>query len=429
MPDALSEILAQADQIGKNRMRLPAPPNTGNTLKDFLLNALGTAPMALGAKTAPGVRVTGGVFDGSTPGNPSKIHAPNSAMDLNLKMGGSSPPFNRVEGIPEVGTPANANINNPKALDVLKALSDRDVPFKIKDAKGGTSYIYAKNPHDNSKIEIRAPSDEHAAGFKATELKIPGDFFDLGTKKTKAGGGYGPFTKNASGERYGTTPGAIQDAIDHRLSTGLVPEGREPNYVRPRMESESKSQPDPNQLTLDLHSKIDEVLGKLDGSKLPGIDYQPGRKQTFGTEPTRSVGLPANQNYNKQMIEHFKGDPVKTPLSITEAHDLSYHKGDVGPLTEHVQRNMNVLHQDEFPNMQTSSKLGEFTKDPSELVAANTGQKPKLPDLLTDLMLKSESGKYSLAHMKQKLDKMGIDHTNMQFLDMFKALNPELFPK
>lgn len=253
--DPRGRALQKARALNSNAMSFPQPPNTGSIAKDFLLNALQTAPMGIGARPSGGPITGGRSFQMLNEMTPTVVNNPGSATDLSLRMGGSSPPFNRSQQGPSVGEPANINqfgaipseLNkigsskdimfspaensnryNPKVNDILSFLSKENIPInQVKDTTGGTSYIKVENPHaakDN--ITIRVPSDNHIGtrGYR----NDPGDFFDLGTKATKGSGQKPNYTQNAEGIKYGEDPTALQDAIKYRFGKDLVSPGREP---------------------------------------------------------------------------------------------------------------------------------------------------------------------------------------------------------
>jgi hypothetical protein len=534
------QIMDQANAIGQNRMGLPKPQQTDSPWKDFLINSMGAIGNLPFAKTGgaskpytpqaapppqlgppapiPGPSgVAGGKDFGIMDGVYSNIHNPRSALDIKVRapegaikdtLGG---PTVNARGIAE-----NFNRPTPKVNDVIDVLTKEGLDItKVHDSKAGTSYVSAKSPRnpDVDKVRVRVPLDEHAAGRVGTDHEVPGNFFDLGTKRTKAGNKNSLFNRNRLGEHFGGgDPDVFRDAIRHRFTTGLVSEGKEPRYYKSRQESDGIP-PKPEH----IDDMIDRVLAEGNQPTVtkpkpethPGFDWSPGQKQPISVEPRRAIAEsskpmiytsrdplpitkprpPANENpapksnvidaegdffvksamdklkaalppdpigghkpaqnaqevenflkflrgegphlpANSPTVESFKGPPVKTPLSKVEAHDLSYHKGDVGPLTEHVQRDMNVLHKDEFPNMRTPGEaMRPYTKsDNGQDIAsfgwgkkaANTGEYPKDP-LITKLE-QTQQGRYSLALTDQKLKAKGINPEGMSYIQKILKL-------
>lgn len=313
----LEDILAQARAIGSQRMSLPQPVKTGSTWKDFVLNALQTAPMGVGARMPPMATV------GAMP----KGVALKSDLGAPQVSGG--------------GMAENANVFNPKVNDVLSFLSKENIPTnKVQDSKGGTSYIYTENPNKlGDKLKIRVPNDEHVAGWDRIKGTDPFRFMDLGTKRTGAGN---PklYNRNASGEMYGKEPGAMEDAIKHRFGLDIVEPGRSLTQPRPRdlnTQNLKPIEPDPNQLS--LHDLIDKTIGDMEKPTINptpentrGFDYVPGMNRPQSVAPKLSIygekGANSNPTFRSNVIEAPFSTRPNIDLDLLRNSSLNYMPGN-----------------------------------------------------------------------------------------------------
>lgn len=252
-------LLDQAKAYREQAWSLPKPPNTGNVWKDFLLNALQTAPMALGAKMAPMATI-----------GPKLIPGKGFKSDLGVKQPSGA-------GIAE-----NTNPFSPVQQKILDFLGQSNIPIKnIKDTSGGTTYIKALDPYSNKsgELTIRVPEDEHIGKYTN---KI-GDFFDTGNLRTKGGGRNTPLTRNAEGGDYNNIDNLLE-ALKHRTSSApgqenwLVAPGKQPVYPRtkeinPVLPLEKSNQLElplnispkgilPSEKLQELHSLIDQRVSK-----------------------------------------------------------------------------------------------------------------------------------------------------------------------
>lgn len=309
-PGAKENVLNQARSLNSNLLSLPQPPNTGSTIKDFLLNALQTAPNALGAKIPPA-----------------------AIVGPKISLSGSSPPFNR-RPMEELGfSPAeNANRYNPKVNDVLSFLSKENIPIEnVKDTSGGTSYIKANNPHaPKDNITIRIPNDAHIGtrGYRYN----PGDLFDLGTQPVKGGGQKPNYTQNASGEKYGENPQALEDAIKYRFSKDLVPPGREPKSRTEKSIIEEQKEPHINDM-------IDKYFGEMEKPQLTTKEMK--SQSRFASDPIPYAGgrlISANTPYsearNPFSMNNFLDNHLKTDAGKYEFAQMKQKAEKMGINTE-----------------------------------------------------------------------------------------------
>ena len=374
--DPTGQALKQARELQKNHWGVPGPPKTGNTIKDFLLNSMNALQLpTLGAK------------------QPNPVgNIPREGLTSNLG----------VKQVSGGGIAENANIKNPRAMDVIKHLEGRELPpTRISDSPPGpggeiTSYITTTNPITGKPIRIRVPQDDHSAlhnpAHRFTNAHGESSFYDLGTDPkvpkmhgTKHREFRDIIQKNESGEMYGKDLKTLYDAIDYTTGKDLVPPGRGPNYTKKT--PEETTQPEK---PLSMDDLIDSTLKNMEKPR---------------TEDVYKMG-------------YTDDNPFK-------ANNFDVHK--MTGESVNVNRPGTKKWQDELP--MAGSDVAPMKFDPTEMMAANTGKRPNVPDILSELMGQTNKGKYDLAHMRQKVKAQGIDPEGLSYMAMHKILNPDMYPK
>lgn len=368
--DPRGRALEKAKALNSQAMSLPQPPNTGSTFKDFLLNSMSALNLpTLGAKM-PTNNITGGTQNAVL--NPGSSKELALLGDLTSNLG--------VKQVSGAGIAENANKYNPRVNEVLNYLSNRELPIdRVSDHAGGTSYITSKNPTDNSSIRIRIPGEDSHLGRRDTSNTFMSrhgnaSYFDLGTSQKGLTYGVTPphARKNQSGEMYGKDTQALFDAIDHATGKNLVSEGRAPNYSK---NVETK------QLTPEKSLSIDDLID----STLKDME-----------QPSQYISKDIKDARNPMPIRNME----QPQLTIGEMSSQSKFASDPAPYN-----------------------YNKYMKRQGELEAANTGQTPNAADPLETSMLKTDSGKYKLATIKQQLQAKGVDTANMSVLEMYLKLH------
>lgn len=153
----------------------------------------------------------------------------------------------RPGALPGMRPPANVAEQLSRANAIGNWFTRAGVNYSTERSRSGsgTVYLHATHPITDERVTVRFPPEGHMGHASPDRLgprtqernrytSTPGNRYDTGTVPHDTKPEQPQFTRNISGELYGSDQNTLLDALRYRLSTAppgenwLIPQGREP---------------------------------------------------------------------------------------------------------------------------------------------------------------------------------------------------------